>query len=222
MACSTKVLDIPYSLPSEASSFKVEGDFKAATIGVYAVIVDFYSSSSITAGGSYSGEARILPSDDLTLGDGRALETFSGLPPGNGKINQNYSSAYIMATRANTLLQKISVAPDNLFSTSAAKNTYKGEALFLRAWGHYMLWNLFGTAPLDAIRALTSSQLLPKSTQGNQLLDQAISDLQTAIPLLPASWDAANLGRITANSAKAMLGKCLVFRGTVAKSAADF
>jgi hypothetical protein len=222
VACSTKVLDIPYSLPSEASSFTVEGDFKTATVGVYAVITDFYSSTSTTASGSYSGEARLLPSDDLTLGDGRALETFSGLNPGNGKITQNYSSAYVMATRANTLLQKLRVAPDNIFGTPAAKNTYKGEALFLRAWAHYMLWNLFGTAPLDTVRALSNDQLLPKSTQGNQLLDQAISDLQLAVTLLPASWDAANLGRVTSNSAKAMLGKCLVFRGTVAKSTVDF
>ncbi|MEP7280327.1 MAG: RagB/SusD family nutrient uptake outer membrane protein [Bacteroidota bacterium] len=222
VACNTKILDVPYALPSEATSFKIEGDFQAATIGVYAVVTDFYSSSSITGGGSYNGEARLLPSDDLTLGDGRALETFSGLNPGNSKISQNYASAYIMSTRANTLLQKLSIAPDNIFASVAAKNTYKGEALFLRAWAHYMLWNLFGTAPLDTVRALSNDQLLPKSTTGNQLLDQAISDLQVAATLLPASWNAAYLGRVTSNSAKALLGKCLVFRGTVAKSTADF
>ncbi len=130
VACDKKILDIPYSLPSEESSFKIEADFRSAVIGTYAITTDFYSSIGTTGGGNnFLGEARLLPGDDLTVGDGRAVETFVGLTPSSNRIAPNYASAYIMCGRANTLLQKLAVAPDNLFTTSS-KNVYIGEALF--------------------------------------------------------------------------------------------
>ncbi len=85
-----------------------------------------------------------------------------------------------------------------------------------------MLWNMFGTAPIDTVRVTSNSQLYAKSSKGTELLDQAILDLQKAATFLPASWNAANQGRVNSNAAKGMLGKCLVFRATVTKSNADY
>jgi hypothetical protein len=84
------------------------------------------------------------------------------------------------------------------------------------------LWNLFGTSPLLIDRATNTSQFTPPGTTGTQLLDQAIKDLSEAASLLPLSWDAANRGRVTANSANGMLGKSLVFRASATKAAADY
>jgi hypothetical protein len=53
-------------------------------------------------------------------------------------------------------------------------------------------------------------------------LDQAIIDLTEAATLLPEAWDEGNVGRATKNSARGLLGKCLVFRGTVNTTDADF
>jgi hypothetical protein len=53
-------------------------------------------------------------------------------------------------------------------------------------------------------------------------LDQALADLDSAARLLPVSWNAANKGRVTQNSAHALRGKVFVFRGTVNKTQADF
>jgi hypothetical protein len=49
-----------------------------------------------------------------------------------------------------------------------------------------------------------------------------VIDLMEAATLLPASWATAQRGRVTANAANGMLGKVLVFRGTVNKTATDF
>jgi hypothetical protein len=52
-------------------------------------------------------------------------------------------------------------------------------------------------------------------------LDQAIADFTEAATLLPDSWAAIDRGRVTKSSANGMLGKSLVFRGTVTDNAAD-
>ena len=54
------------------------------------------------------------------------------------------------------------------------------------------------------------------------MLDQAIKDFSDAADLFPQSWDASNKGRVTVNSANGMLGKALVFRASVTKTAADY
>src|SRR5678816_2478502 len=60
------------------------------------------------------------------------------------------------------------------------------------------------------------------NTTGTQLLDQAISDFTAAAGLLPESWDDANRGRVTQNSAYGMLGKSLVFRASASNNNADY
>ena len=44
----------------------------------------------------------------------------------------------------------------------------------------------------------------------------------TAATFSSSSWDSTDLGRVTANSAYGLLGKCLVYRASVTKSTADY
>jgi hypothetical protein len=86
-----------------------------------------------------------------------------------------------------------------------------------------MLWNLFGTAPVDTIVVEEESQFNIPSSSGVQLLDQVITDLTRAATLLPTQpWDDLNKGRVTANSAHALLGKALLFRANATGNAADY
>jgi len=223
-SCNKNDLNLPPPTASEASSFTTENDFKQGVIGVYAMLSDYYSSSN-SGGGSGSAELEtfFLPGDDLTNNGTEAYEDFgNAINPAEGKLSQIFTSSYIMCNRANKILQKIGEVKNGVYTTPNLKNYNKGELLFLRAFAHYMLWNLFGTAPLDTIVVASTAQLNPPSSKGTELLDQAISDLTEAATLLPPSWDAANLGRVTANSANGLLGKCLVFRGTAAKKTEDF
>jgi hypothetical protein len=102
------------------------------------------------------------------------------------------------------------------------KESNQGEALFLRGYANYMLWNLFGTAPLVATRVKSLDDTKPPSSTGTELLDQAIVDFTAAAGLLPATWSDQNRGRLTSNSANGMLGKSLVFRATVTGNDADY
>lgn len=223
VACK-KTLNIPPPTQSEYTYFKSESDFRTAIIGVYASLTDFYSSSN-SAGGSGDAELQTfyLPGDDLTVNNAATFEIFGGgINPNNGDVNNFYKSNYIMIGRANKVLEKIDEAADGVFTTSNLKDNIKGEALFLRGFCEWQLWNAFGTAPIVLKVPNSLSDVNAPSSKGTELLDQSITDLTAASTLLPASWDNNNTGRATANSAYGMLGKVLVFRATVNKTTADY
>jgi hypothetical protein len=220
-SCNKKHIDLLPHGPTEQSYFLKEDDFTKAVLGVYAKMTDFFWYN----GGQNNTTipAFLLPGDDITTNDNNEeFEQFGPLQPSSGRVNYLYRSHYQMVARANVVLQKIAEVKDGIYKTANLKNYNKGEALFLRGYAFYNLWNFFGTSPLDTIRVTTNDQFTPPGTSGTQLLDQAIKDFGAAADLLPASWDAANRGRVTANSANGMLGKALVFRASATKNAADY
>ncbi|MBL4677395.1 MAG: RagB/SusD family nutrient uptake outer membrane protein [Mucilaginibacter sp.] len=220
-ACKS-VLDVPPPTQSEDTYFKTEGEFRTATLGVYATLTDFYSSASASAGGNAMLKSFYLPGDDLTMSSANNYEIFKGLTSSDGDLSYFFRSNYIMIGRANKVLEKIEGAGNDVFTTPGLKDAIKGESLFLRAFAFYQLWNMFGTAPIVTKTFTTLNELQTPSSQGTQLLDQAITDLTAAATLLPDSWTAGDKGRVTKNSANALLGKALVFRATVNKNAADY
>ncbi|HEX2535116.1 MAG TPA: RagB/SusD family nutrient uptake outer membrane protein [Chitinophagaceae bacterium] len=222
LACNDKALDIAPPTQSEGTYFTSEAEFRSAILGVYAALTDFYSASSATGFGSAQQQVWMLPGDDMTINGGDSYEIFKGLSEGNGKLNEFFKSAYFLNGRANKVLEKLAVAPDDLFKTPGMKKFNEGEALFLRGFSHFMLFNVFGTAPVDTIVPKSTAEFNLPSSKGTELLDQAIKDFTRAAALLPPSWNDINKGRVTANSANGMLGKALVFRGNISKNAADY
>jgi hypothetical protein len=221
VACK-KVLDIPPPTQSEETYFKNEGEFRTAILGSYASLTDFYSSASAGAGGNAMLKSFYLPGDDLTLSSSNSYEVFKGLNSSDADLGYFFRSNYIMIGRANKVLEKIEGAADGVFTTPGLKDNIKGEALFLRSFGYYQLWNAFGTAPVVTKTFTSLDEVNTPSSTGTQLLDQAITDLTEAANLLPATWGASDRGRVTKNSANGLLGKALVFRATVNKSNADY
>ncbi len=218
--CSKSKLDLLPHGPTEQSYFTKEDDFTKAVLGVYAKMTDFFWYN----GGGPPIPAFLLPGDDITTNDNNEpFETFGSLQPSNGTLSTLYSAHYQMIARANVVLQKVNEVAAGIYKTPNLQNYHKGEALFLRGYAFYNLWNFFGTSPLVIERVTSDNQFTPPGTTGTQLLDQAIQDFTDASGLLPTSWDAANRGRVTANGANGMLGKSLVIRASVTGgSAADY
>ncbi|MEP6947897.1 MAG: RagB/SusD family nutrient uptake outer membrane protein [Ginsengibacter sp.] len=223
-SCKKSDLDLLPHGPTELTYFTQESDFTKGVMGIYAKMDDWYWYNGASSfGGTSSGLNMILlPGDDITCGDQNAFEIFGPIEPSNYIISYFYQTAYQLATRANLVLLKIAEVKDGIYTTPNLKDYHKGEALFLRGFAFYNLWNYYGTAPLDTARVTTPAQFTPAGTTGTQLLDQAISDFTEAASLLPAKWDAANRGRVTKNSAWGMLGKSLVFRASFTNTAADY
>jgi hypothetical protein len=141
---------------------------------------------------------------------------------GSGRLGYTYTVLYQLINRSSTVIEKIEEVEDGIYVTPGLKESNQGEALFLRGYANYMLWNLFGTAPLVATRVKSLDDTKPPSSTGTELLDQAIVDFTAAAGLLPATWSDQNRGRLTSNSANGMLGKSLVFRATVTGNDADY
>lgn len=218
-SCKKKELDLlPHGL-TEASYFASETDFNRAVLGVYAKMTDFYGFNGNNPNiGFYT-----LPGDDITTNaTNEASEIFGPLQPSNGRVDFMYRRYYQMIARANVVIEKIDAVANGIYVTPNLKNYHKGEALFLRGFINYYLWNYYGTAPLRTNRVISEDDFMPGPTSGTQLLDQAIKDFTDAAALLPSSWDASNKGRVTANGANGFLGKALVFRASATKNAADY
>jgi hypothetical protein len=217
--CNEDTINLDPIGDSEASFFQNEMQMNQAVLGVYQKLNFFYQWGNDRV----LHKIWLLPSDDLTNQGGLPEEIFVSLNGGTGSLSAYYRFAYQLIARANIVLEKIEQNGDIAYEKdSELIDFHRGEALFLRAWMFHRLWNVYGTAPVVIDRIVELENAFPPNSTGTELLDQAIEDLEAAVNLLPESWDAANLGRVTKSSARGLLGKVLVFRGTVSGSASDF
>jgi hypothetical protein len=220
-SCNEKTIELNPIGDTDATFFQNETQMTQAVLGIYQKVTFFYTFRNNQD--LFLQSVWLLPGDDLTTQASHGMETFSGLTGQTAQLKDFYTYAYQLIARANVVLEKIEENGSFAYKLKPElKNYHKGEALFLRSWMNFVLWNTYGTSPLMLERIVNLDNAYPSNSTGTQLLDQAIADLALAIPLLPPSWDAANKGRVTANSARALRGKALVFRGTVNKASADF
>ena len=220
-SCNKNNLDLKPLQPTETDYFSNELEFTRTVYAMYAKLTDYYwynASQDKTV-----IPVQMLPGDDITTPQKTEdLEYFTALNPSSDRLQYFYKTCYQLIGRSNVLLQKNATVKSGIYVTPNLKNYHRGEALFLRSLGYYHLWNTFGTAPLVTERTETSDKLTPPNSKKTELLDQAITDLKEAATLLPTSWGTSDRGRATANSAYGLLGKILVFRGTVNKNVTDF
>ena len=217
--CSDDTVNLEPIGATEASFFQNEEQMTQAVFGTYQKLNFFHRWVT----NNHLMRVGLLPSDDVTVIGNFPHESFVSLNGNDGQTNDVYLYAYQLIARANVLLEKIdengSFAYDD---DSDLDDIHRGEALFLRSLMNFKLWNVFGTAPLVTERILDLADASPPNTTGTELLDQAVLDFTQAIELLPENWDDSNIGRATKNSARGMLLKTLVFRGTVNGDNADF
>ncbi|MDD4191864.1 MAG: RagB/SusD family nutrient uptake outer membrane protein [Mangrovibacterium sp.] len=219
-SCDQVTIELDPIGDTEAGFFQNETQMTQAVMGIYQKMNFFYG----FRGGAWLSGIWLLPDDNLTTQGAHQYENFVGLNGSNASLGLYYQYGYQLIARANTVLQKIEENKATAYRIKPElMNYHQGEALFLRAWMYFRLWNTFGNAvPLVAARITSLDDAYPPSCTGTQMADQAIADLQEAATLLPESWDEANKGRVTRNSALGLAGKILVFRGTIAGQAADF
>jgi len=219
ISCDESTIELDPIGPTEAGFFQNEDEMTMAVMGMYNVITVFYQFRSA----NWLSSIWLLPDDNLTTPGTANEESIAGLTGSYGKLRDFYKYGYNLINRTNVILQKIEENGDFAYASEPElKDYHKGEALFLRAWMHFRLWNVFGTVPVvdERIEKLENANL--SNSQGTELLDQAIADLEQAAQLLPESWEDKYIGRATKNAAHGLKGKILVFRGTVSKNQADF
>lgn len=178
-----------------------------------------------TWGGSYYNWffTKNLLADDVwcgggTRGDNNSMEQLNEYTFGvdHGMIQGVYSSMYGIIYKANLIIEK--VVPD-----TEAKARAVAEAKFFRAWSHFELVTLFGTAPV-VDHLLNPDEYRPGNSTPEELWTIVEQDLTDAISsgALASKQNANDTEttiRVTNEVAKAMLGKAYVFQGKYSEAA---
>ncbi len=110
-------------------------------------------------------------------------------------------------TKCNIFLSNIDGAPVE----ASIKARMTGEMKFLRAYAYFKLATYYGGVPLIKTPfQLTDAFNLPKNTY-DECMNFVISELDAAAALLPLTYPAANLGRITKGAALAIKSRALLY-----------
>lgn len=216
-------LDVPPSSELESNYFINEDRVQRGIAGIYTSLSNYYGAN---LGGVMSGNGEtlhplwLLEGDDLTTSSSSAnpeYEAFSGLAPSNNRVFGLWQKYYFLIGRANFMLDKLA-DPEivKVIKTPGLADANRGEALFLRAFINYKLWDQFRKAPLILKRITDPSKAVNPPSKDFELLDAAISDLKEAATLLPPSWGTERKGRVFKNSAYGLLVKCYMLRANYA------
>lgn len=109
--------------------------------------------------------------------------------------------SYIGIRRCNEVLQNVPAI--NMDATTKAQ--LLAEARFHRAFFYYYLATYWGNVPL--ITESFKPTDFPTNTPQAQVYEYIETELTAAAPVLPLSYDNANIGRATSGAAYALLGK---------------
>lgn len=134
--------------------------------------------------------------------DGHQLASYT-FDPTLWSIDNVWSNAYITINRANIVLDRV----PSIVMDPAERDRVLGEAHYLRALMYFELVRMFGDVPLIQHEAKSVADAQVARTPAAQVYALIQTDLQTAIPVLPASYSGSDVGRATSGAAAALLAK---------------
>jgi hypothetical protein len=137
---------------------------------------------------------------------------------------RRWDNFYRVIDQANRVLKFVPEIPLSQYTSanaSAVQQKFLGEAYFLRAFTYFYISRIWGDVPLvlQTVADPTLGKPLPR-TSAAQVLDQAIKDIEAAIPKL--TWTSTTTERaVRANlgAAYALLAHIYAWRGDYTKSA---
>lgn len=139
------------------------------------------------------------------------------ISPSNAPFSNEWASMYSQIRNANLVIQN---AP-NLMGDPDIIAQIKGQSFFLRAYFYTELLNLFGGVPIITTpQSLTDSLMVARNSY-QECVDFIVSDLDSAAILLPAEWDASNVGRATQGAALSLKSRLLLFAASPLNNPSD-
>src|SRR5690606_37862160 len=122
----------------------------------------------------------------------------------------HWAGRYEGIRRANIFLENIDRVT---VLTETEKRTLLAQARFIRAWHYFYLTQLFGDVPLIT-HQISIEEALKLTRTDKATVDKFIdTELQYAIDNLPASYPAAETGRITKGAAVAFKSRFHLYNG---------
>jgi len=170
----------PATYLSNASVFSDNADAQAAMAGIYTTMQQY------SYGGGRGGLSITpgLSADEIALYPGAGQPStvtyknaLSGTNPPEGTC---WNDSYNLIYQANAAINSI---PSSEGMTTAIKNQFLGEALFIRAYCYFYLVNFYGDVPLVLTTNYQKNATLPRTSSAT-VWQQIIADLKQAQGLL--------------------------------------
>ena len=131
-------------------------------------------------------------------------------------VTSVYQDDYMGINRANQVLDNV----PSINMDATLKQQLLGEAKFMRGFFYYNLATIYGNVPI-MLHSPTPTDY-PSTSPQDSVFAQAEADFADAAAVLPASYNAANIGRATKGAAYAMLGKAYMQQHKYAQAQTAF
>jgi len=213
ISCSKQLDQKPPSAVETSLFYSNTQDFTQAVTGAYNQLHSYPDQVL------WMGEMR---SDNINATsdgnrDWQGIRNFSSSLSSVGFITAAWDDNFNGIYNTNSVLDNLATKGSNITTPGLAAR-FSGECHFLRAFYYFQLLRLYGQVPIVP-HALTVAEVEKiKRSPVSDVYSFIISDLDTAIALLPGSYGAADVGRATKWSAEGLLGLVYLTRSGPAYS----
>ncbi len=202
-------VDLPQSQLSGEAVFQNTATANAALADLYARLRE----NGFVSGKSLSGTVLMANySDDLDFyGNDTGSEQFNKhiITPANSHLYQLWNNGYSQIYAANALIEGVQ---NSTSITGEAHDRLIGEALFVRAYIHFYMTNLFGSIPYITNTNYNVNASVGKILQP-QVYTSILNDLAQAESLLPLGYPTADRVRINKGVAMALQSRVNLYAG---------
>jgi len=209
-------VDLPQSQLAGEAVFQNAATANAALADLYARIRE----NGFVSGRSLSGTSLMANyADDMDFyGTDTASEQFSKhtLSPTNILLYQLWNNGYSQIYAANALIEGVQ---NSTTITGEAHDRLIGEALFIRAYLHFYMSNLFGDIPYITTTDYNLNAAIGKTPQP-QVYGLVLGDLTAAEAMLPLEYPTANRVRVTKGVVIAFQSRVNLYAGNWAEAEA--
>ena len=207
--CKKTFLDVnPAGNVAATQFWKTPADATSAVSAMYANLHEW----SNIAFASIAVES--MGSDDVNKGSTAADAAFMNdfhnftANSGEGQIADFWSGEYKTINFANQVLDNV----PGITMDAPLKARYLAEAKFVRAWAYFRLVRAFGDVPLRLHVPKAASEYNIPRTPKAQVWAAIETDLTDAAAVLPQSYGAADVGRVTKGAALALHAKAAMYQ----------
>jgi len=208
MGCS-KLNEDPKATLTPVNYFKTQADLDAAVTAIFqGLVVDGGYAFDFPLY-SYFGSDDLTADPNLGKADQREFDQLNG-SSGNGSL-----AGHVWYTPWAAIYQCNNVTDNyqRVTGDAAAKNAAAGQAFFVRAWSYFVLVRTFG--PVPVITTKVSADYRPARDSVSTVYTQIVSDLKTAIGLLPGFTGTVQpSGYATQNAARSLLAQVYLTMAT--------
>ncbi|MES2107591.1 MAG: RagB/SusD family nutrient uptake outer membrane protein [Bacteroidota bacterium] len=207
--CKKTFLDVnPAGNEAAVQFWKTQDDATKAVSAMYANLHEWtniaFASIAVESMGSDDVNKGSTAADAAFMNDFHNFTANSG----EGQISDFWGGEYKTINFANQVLDNV----PGISMDASLKARYLAEAKFVRAWAYFRLVRAFGDVPLRLHVPKTAAEYNLPRTAKAQVWAAIESDLTDAASVLPQSYGAADVGRVTKGAALALHAKAAMYQ----------